>query len=465
MGTGSREGLDVALLCHGWFPDVGGIESHTRELARELRARGHRVRALCLDYGEELEPYSVRREDVEGVDVHRMAYLYHDHRALADVVENRRAEEVAGAWLAKRRPDVLHVQHVTGFGIGVLRTAREAGIPTVATLHDYWSLCPRGQMMRDDLTVCERPEPAACGACLRATWPHLMPSGGGEARGPDGRDVDDDEAAAAERTSFALKCLEHPRRLLTPSAAARDVYGRAGLAPERIEVCENGVETAHLAEEVARLRATRPRSDGEVRLGVLGSVLPSKGALELTLAFLEADVEGMALEIHGNLPSYHGDESYVDELQRLAEGNERVRLHGPYRFDRLAGILADLDGVAAPSRWVEVYGLTVREAAAAGLPVLVSDAGDLSAVANEGRAGLVVAVDDHTGWVDALRRFGTDAEARRRWSEGAPRLRATREMVDQIEGVYREVVREAGGEGTRPAARPGLLGRLFGRRR
>ncbi|MEW6072141.1 MAG: glycosyltransferase, partial [Planctomycetota bacterium] len=412
--------LAVAVLGQGWYPDVGGVESHTRVLARELRRRGHRVRALCADSSEGRAPYSTRDEEVEGVAVRRMAYRYHDHRALADVVENARAERVVEAWLGSAPTDVLHVHHPTAFGIGALRAAERAGVPLVLTLHDYWALCPRGQMMRPDRGVCARPEPSRCGACLAETWPALMPSGGGERRGPGGREVPNDAAAAAARTAFALECLERPARLLAPSAAARAVYGAAGLDAARIEVCPNGIEVAELAREVARRRAEIAPAPGTVRLGVIGAVLPSKGVLELARAVQAASVPGLVLEIHGPVPSCHGDESYGAELAALAAADARVRLHGPFDHDGLAEILAGLDGVAAPSRWAEVFGLSVREAASAGLPVLVSDAGDLPAVADGGRAGIVVPAGDEGAWVEALRRFGTDAAARRRWAAAAP---------------------------------------------
>jgi glycosyltransferase involved in cell wall biosynthesis len=456
-------GITVGLLCHLWYPEVGGIESHTRDLARELVARGHRVRAMCLDYTEGREPYSVREEEVEGVVVRRMAYLYQDLRALADMVENPRAEKAVEEWLEAGDIELLHVQHATGWGIGVLRVAKRAGIPAVMTLHDYWPLCPRGQMMRSDHSLCEVPDPGRCGSCLAATWSHLLPSGEGEARGPGGGVVESDEEAAGARTAFALECLGEPDRMLTPSAATRAVYARAGVDPRRIEVCENGIEVAELAAEVARLREQGERSDGEVRLGVLGTVLPSKGVLELARAVIDADVPRLALEIHGHLPPYHGDSSYVEQLRELAERDGRIRVHGPFPPDGLPETLAGLDGVAAPSRWVEVYGLTVREAAAAGLPVLVSDAGDLAAVTDGGRAGVVVPIDDHDRWVEVLQQFARDSEARRRWGSATRKLHRTAEMVDQIEAAYLRVMPRSPGLFRRILGQ--LIGRLVGRGR
>ncbi len=465
-------GLDVGFVCAGWPPDVGGIESHAQDLARELAARGHRVHVLCMDGAEGLDPYTTRTRDVDGVQVRRMAYRYHDHRAMADLVRNGRAEDVVMAWLAETPCDVVHVHHLTGFGLGTLRSLSDLGMPTVMTLHDYWPLCPRGQMIDVQLELVERPEPSRCAPCLARTWPHLMPSSGGEKRGPAGERAPDDETVARLRTDFALACLRLPQRLLTPSAASREVFVRAGLERESIEVCANGIEVGDLAEAVRAARAVRaPDEVGSVHLGVLGTVLPSKGVVELALAFREADVPGLVLDVHGNLPSYHGDTSYVERLRALAAEDERIVVHGPYARAELPGILAQLDGVAAPSRWEEVFGLTVREARAAGLPVLVSDAGDLPAVAAEGRAGLVVPRDDRAAWVDALRRFGTDADARARWAAAETLPRSAHDMMLQLERAYRDAIAAVGAaERLAPPPpkgaqrKPGFFARLFGRR-
>ncbi len=439
--------LSIGFLGQGWYPDVGGVESHTRDLSRELRSRGHRLSALVLDHGER-EPFTTRGETVEGVEVTRLAYRHHDHRALADLVDHPRLAARAVEWARAAALDLVHVQHVTGWGSGVLPALRANGLGLVMTLHDYWSLCPRGQMVQPDGTVDETAEPERCGACLARTWPHLMPSGNGERRGPAGAAVASDADAARARTAYALRALEAPARLFTPSEAAKRVYVRAGVAAERIEVVPNGIEVAELAASVQRLRAVREggAADGEIHLGVLGTVQPSKGALELVRAFQAAQVKGLVLEIHGDLPSYHGDTRYVDELRAIAAGDARIRVHGPYRHDRLAEILAGLDGVAAPSRWCEVFGLTVREARAAGLPVLVSSAGDLASVAAGGAAGIVVDPDDGAGWAQALRAFA-DYENRARWRRHYEKPRGAHDMMLQLEHAYFEVVREVAARG------------------
>jgi glycosyltransferase involved in cell wall biosynthesis len=446
-------GLDLGFVCQGWAPDLGGVESHAQDLARELIARGHRVHVLCLDGREGLQPYATRDERDQGVHVRRMAYRYHDHGALADLVLNRRAEDVIAAWLAETPCDLVHVMHLSGFGLGALRAIHDLGQPLVMTLHDYWPLCPRGQMLRVDGSVCAVPEPVACASCIARTWPHLMPSQGARAQGPAGEALTSDERAAEARTAYAVACLALPQRLYTPSSAARAVYERAGVPAGRVRVLENGIELAELAQQVAAERAARAgtKDERDVHLGVLGSVLPSKGVLELARSCVAAALPNLHLHVHGNLPSYHGDTSTIDALRALAESDARVHVHGPYARSELPRILAGLDGVAAPSRWEEVFGLSVREARAAGLPVLVSDAGDLARVAQDGEAGLVVPRDDAAAWTHALRRFAGDAQQRARWAQAPSSVRGARAMMLELEREYVAAIVELTGREPRLA--------------
>lgn len=473
-------GMNVGILAMGWKPDVGGIPSHTDDLARELGRRGHQTFVLCLDTSGEREPFSVEDSIVDGVSVRRVAYAYGDHAKLFDLMSHRKLNDVVLGWMAETPCDVIHVHHLTGFGGGALRAVDDVGQPLVMTLHDYWMLDPRGQLFRPDGSRRAPNDAEALAQDLRETWPHLLPSGGAAAEGADGETFDSDVDVCRAYLDYSLGVLALPKRLVAPSRATAEVFERAGVPEGRIEVVENGVDATHLAEEVARLRGERA-SDAPVTLGVIGTVLPSKGVLELARAFVELDHSELRLVVAGNAVPYHGDTRVIDALRELAEAHPRLELRGEFSRDELPSLLAELDGVAAPSRWDEVYGLTVREARAAGLPVLVSDIGALPAVADGGAAGLVVPADDPQAWREALARFADDAEARAGWAAHPSPVRSAAEMARELERLYADVVEEA--TGLRPelpadqvaaassaspqavAPKPkGLFGRLFGKR-
>jgi glycosyltransferase involved in cell wall biosynthesis len=240
----------------------------------------------------------------------------------------------------------------------------------------------------------------------------------------------DGSAAAFERAEV----------LLAPSEPARRVLVNAGVPAERLSVFSLGVDCELLTLEVERLRLDQP-SRSERRIGVLGAVQPTKGVLELAQAVLECAVEDLVLRVHGPMASFHGDSAYVDQLQELASSHESIQLCGPYDPVELPAVLASLDAVAAPAQWEEGFGLSVREASAVGLPVIVSDAGGLPELVEcDGAVGVVArraepnSLHEALRWLDSTDSFGVVPHSAR------PALTSVDEMALELMEVYEGVL-------------------------
>lgn len=428
----------IGLLGLGADPVLGGVPTHVRALERHLGERGWRVHRLALDPAPERAPLGLHRARRGSGSESSCAYRYADHASWHDLSEHPLTPRVVRAWLARARPDLVHVHHLTGFGWGVLEELARHGVGVVMTLHDYASICPRGQLFAWDDRACDAPEPARCAPCLARTWPHLEPGAGGAGGGGP-------EAVIGARLERARALLARVDRLVVPSAAALEPFALAGIDLGHARVVEHGIEAAELGAEVAALRRRRPGRAALV-LGVLGTVQPTKGVGLLARALASADLDGappVELEIHGPTPDYHGDPSERRALVRLAERDPRIRLAGPYEPSGLARVLSRLDAVAAPSRWREVFGLGVREARAAGLGVLVSDSGGLPTAVSGDRGGLVVRAApgrELEAWRAALERWAGDAELRARWAADPPAVREARDMARELEELYLEVL-------------------------
>jgi glycosyltransferase involved in cell wall biosynthesis len=412
-----------------WWPSVGGIETHARQWARWLRARGVRVEVLCLDDDPLQSPFDVRVVDDDGVRVTRVAYRYHDHETFADLARNEHLEELGQAWARESQLDLIHIHHLTGWGHGLVK-ALAGHAPVVLTLHDYWTVCARGQLWNASNECCPGPSLERCTPCLSLTWPHLR------VKGRDELGFADDTESVRSLLAAGPLAFDCAAALLAPSEPARRVLVEAGVPDERLSVFSLGVECESLALEVERLRADQPPRN-ELRLGVLGAVQPTKGVLELAQAVLECAVDGLVLMVHGPLGSFHGDSSYTDQLRALAKSHDSIRLCGSYDPAELPGVLASLDAVAAPAQWEEGFGLSVREAAAVGLPVLVSDAGGLpELVETDGAVGVIARrADPHSlqealRWMNSTGSFGVVPPKER------PRLTSVDEMAEELIDVY-----------------------------
>src|SRR5687767_6301789 len=155
--------MKLLYLLHDFLPEhVGGTEVHTAELARAMARRGHDVVIACTERDLARPDGTIVERAHEGLRVLEAAHAREYSCAEATWVEPA-AREVFARILDQERPDVVHVQHFAQWGTGVLRLARERGIPALVTLHDYHLLCANACLLRADGSLCA----GDCAECLR----------------------------------------------------------------------------------------------------------------------------------------------------------------------------------------------------------------------------------------------------------------------------------------------------------
>jgi glycosyltransferase involved in cell wall biosynthesis len=126
-------------------------------------------------------------------------------------------------------------------------------------------------------------------------------------------------------------------------------------------------------------------------------------------------------------------------LRRAAGAGPRVTFLGRVDHDRLPRVLAAADLFVHPSLCDEGRPLSIVEAAAAGLPVVVSDSAGARELVDHGRTGLLVPRNDPATLAAAIRRVLDDprpmAAAARRTAESRWSVEA---MVDAVESSLPE---------------------------
>jgi glycosyltransferase involved in cell wall biosynthesis len=358
-----------------------------------------------------------------------VVYRFEDVSSLAGIYRNPRLDAAFAAFVDRQvEPfDVAHVHHLTGVSVGVLDRLRERGIPVALTLHDYWLMCPRGQMWHRRGEACAAVEPARCADCLSSPFGAWLPAA-------SARDV------VAALHADARAALAQPQALIVPSARAIPPFQALGVPAHRIRAVANGVDTA-------ALRAVSPAARDDLaplRVGYLGTLIPSKG-LDLLVDAVQRLAGAVELHVFGNAVPYHGDEGFLTRCFGSLAAGAPVTYHGPYRMHDLPRILGELDLVAAPSRWAETFGLTVREALAAGRPVVASRIGGLAEAIDDGVEGLLVPPDDAGALAAAIGRLARDRGLWRRMAAAAAR-RGTRgfaAMTDELLEIYRSLTSRA----------------------
>jgi len=158
--------MRICLVVHGFPPiERTGVENYTLGLCRAFARAGHRVEVFVPRREPQLADLALRREERGGFAVNWITNN-NNPGSPREALHVHELESSFAAFLERERPEVVHFQHLIKLGIGLVRVARDLGLPTVYTAHDYYPICHRYTLLRPDLTRCDvRNDAQACARC------------------------------------------------------------------------------------------------------------------------------------------------------------------------------------------------------------------------------------------------------------------------------------------------------------
>ncbi len=201
--------------------------------------------------------------------------------------------------------------------------------------------------------------------------------------------------------------------VLVVGRLAREAMLARGVAPERISVFADTIDVEAFGAACDRLAGRRDELRAEAGLGPddvavlsVARLVPEKGLDTLVRAVAEAAEPRLVLLLAGGGP----EREPLDALAR--ELGVRLVLLPDLAWERIAERFVAADVFALLSRH-EPWGVVVNEAAACGLPLVLSDrVGAAFDLLEDGRNGTLVPVDDHRAAAAALRRLADDPALR-----------------------------------------------------
>ena len=230
--------------------------------------------------------------------------------------------------------------------------------------------------------------------------------------------------------------------LVTGTLARRSMIAR-GAAPEHVRVFANtidveafGARVDGLASQRASLRESLGAGPDDVVVLSVARLAPEKGLDILVHAVAEAGDPRLQLVVAGEGPER-------ERLRDLADvRGVRLLLAGDLEWERIVETYAAADVFALLSAR-EPWAVVVNEAAACGLPLVLSDrVGAAHDLLRDGENGFLVAAGDVEAASTALRRLATDDELRREQGARSRELARDWGYGPSVEGFH-AAVREA----------------------
>lgn len=404
--------MHVALVLHESPANrTAGVELYTLALAQELQRAGHRVTCVYPRPAPGAPIGDIDESEVDGV---RFAGFSVPIRPdLASRFRDDAIGEALGEWLTRDGADIVHFHHLIGFTASAIEACKTRGLPTIMTIHDSWYCCNQCHLVRYDGHLCKKgPESAElCAKCLLERVPQLAE------RFP----LPMAAKIMSIRTKYIPSVLSEADKLLANSMYTRDNMLRAGMAEDKILLAPLGIP------EFTPL--PRRERTGPLRVGYLGNIQYKKG-VDIFLNALAQLEPGLVN------PTIRGSILQPEYAEACGASNT---YSGPYTRDELPSILSELDVLCAPSR-EESFGMVVREAFLAGIPVIASDIPAFSEVIEHGVNGMLFPPNDALALSALLKNCAQQPDLLQRLEENIPPIQTIPEDARKLQELYKTLV-------------------------
>lgn len=413
--------MNILIATDSFPPNCGGSGWSTYELARALRARGHRLTVVqprpgqTRDGDRQYDAFRVREIAAAAPNLPYVRNYFKSERL------TRRLTPLLARVIERESIDIVHAQHVLTAPPSIA-AARAIGVPVVCTVRDYWPVCYWSDLIHDPDadTLCPTCSPANMERCIRpragAAWPlalALIPYMTGN----------------LQRKREALMAAD--ALIAVSSTIAADLRARAPeFATTRIDVIPNPVSVA--AVGAAGRDSSRPMP--EPYAVYVGKLAPNKGVRKLFEALSTAPLP-WPMVIVGDGPDRAALERAARDLPT------RVAFKGWLDRDEALRWMRHATLLAFPSHGPESLSRVLIEASALGVPIAAMDTGGTRDIVAHNETGLLSSTV--AGFAADLKRLANDRELARRLGEGA-RERAQRfeagPVAARVEHLYSEMI-------------------------
>jgi len=445
--------MKIIYVLHRFMPRFfSGTEVYTYQLAQEMRQRGHEVQIFCADEVKKGPDSKIigQEDEYNGLKVHRINF---NRKKTPNIIQfsynNPLVADHFKSFLSSARPDLVHITSFLNLSAAIIDPIQKFSIPAVFTATDYWSFCPKSNLLVFDGSLCNTSEVKSCLSCLirlssfyeqvlkkLKISPFVLTAiflGLGKISGIKNNLFVKAEFALKERSYYILEKLKTLDLIIAPTPHLQGFFARAGFSPEKLILSGYGLN----------LDWIKPRSslfsEQPLRFGYIGMLAQLKGGDILIRSFNRlAPSKRACLKIYGDDSHFP---LYAKKLKQHAHHNPTVTFSGTFSPDKRGEVLAEIDVLVVPSMWYENAPLVISEAFAAGVPVIGSDVPGISALVKEGVNGLLFPRGDEEDLTRCLEKFLYEPDLLTKLRKNLPPVKSIQENGDELEEIYYKLIK------------------------
>lgn len=159
--------MKILFVNHTFPPDsYAGSELCVLSLAQAMKTAGHQTAVFYRTNDPNRDDCDVVSGVFEGIPVYTINNTFRFAHTFQSIYLNSAIAARFAYLLREFEPDVVHFHHLTNLSLSLVMEAKAYGSAVVVTLHDYWLLCQRGQLLKRDMTLCHGPTDDGCRSCL-----------------------------------------------------------------------------------------------------------------------------------------------------------------------------------------------------------------------------------------------------------------------------------------------------------
>lgn len=310
--------------------------------------------------------------------------------------------------------DLIHIHHALGMTRELFFVGAALQIPIVASIHDYYYVCPSILMLDGENKICiDNADPEICSECLQARL---------------GKPIEPNYLKVWR--SESLKVLNLCEKLVTPSNNTSHNFSKYfPQLTEKIKVIEHGTDMQKI---YAKSLETKKKN---FHIAFIGSLGPEKGS-RYAYEMIKHGPKSIKWFICGN----------IEEYQLLLHEQKNLVKLGSYKRDNLPQLLNDneIDLVCILSICPETYSYTLSEVLCCGIPVMVMDSGALGERVRDLQCGWIVSPEStYEDILNALDKIQSDTVSynKIRSRINLMHLRNVEEMSKDYEILYSQMPR------------------------